>query len=66
MHTVTTGMVDGGRGRGCPRWQWIDDVKRWTWMSELLCARVATDRRELRRRVKSVVRPNDRGAMRVT
>ena len=55
MHTVIAGM-DGGRGRrGCPKRQWIDDVKRWTGMSVVLCARVAVDRCELRRRVKSAV-----------
>ena len=63
MHTVMTGLVDGGRGRGCPRRQWIDFVKRRTGMSAVLCARVAADRREWRRRrVISVVCPNGREA----
>ena len=59
-------MVDGGRGRGYPRRQWIDDAKRWPWMSAVLCAREAADRREWRRRVKSVVCPNGREATGVT
>ena len=37
-----------------------DDVKRWTGMSVVLCARVAVDRCELRRRVKSAVCFDDR------
>ena len=36
MHTVMTGIVDSGRG--CPRRQWINDVKRWTGMSAVRCA----------------------------
>ena len=59
-------MVDGGRGRGCPRRQWIDDVRRWTGMSAVLCASEAADRREWRSRVKSVVSSNGREATGVT
>ena len=67
MQTVMTATVDCGRGRGCPRRQWIDDVKRWTGMSTVLCARVAADRSEWRRRrVKQVAFPNGREATGVT
>ena len=61
-----TGMLEDGGGRDCPRRQWIDDEQRWIGMSAVLCARVAADRREWWRRVKSVVCPNRREATRAT
>ena len=54
IHSVIAGRVHGGQGRDCPRRQWIDDVKRWTGMSAVFCARVAADRRESRRRHRAV------------
>ena len=41
--TILTGKMEGRRGRGRPRRQWMDDIKEWTGKTMLQCPRLAED-----------------------
>ena len=43
-HTITHDTVDGMRGQGRPRLNWLDDVKRWSGRTIVECIRLAEDR----------------------
>lgn len=46
MQTVIPGMVDGGRGRGCARKQWMGNAKNWKGLSVTMGEREAREARE--------------------
>ena len=47
--TVLEGRMEGSRGRGRPRRQWVDDIKDWSGKQPRECTRLAQDRKAWRR-----------------
>ena len=62
-HTVMHGGVDGRRGQGRPRRNWVDDVKIWVEEPVEVCIRMAENRETWRRTSQC---PNGRNATGMT
>ena len=57
--TVLEGRMEGRRGRGRPRRQWVDDIKDWSGKQLRECTRLAQDRVAWRRLAR---RPRENAA----